>query len=89
MVLYHFNRYPVGLVLTYFCTYHRTEEFMIALANYVVSQGVRITYTDQIFSFSAGLLCVITFWRNVSHMITFFATDNHCIDSLTSKCKRF
>ena len=37
MMLYHFNRYPLGLVSTYVCTYHRTEEFIIALANYVVS----------------------------------------------------
>ena len=37
MVLYHLNRYLLGLVLTYLCTYHRTEEFIIALADYVVS----------------------------------------------------
>ena len=36
MVLYHFNRYLLGLVSTYLCTYHRTEEFIIALANYLV-----------------------------------------------------
>ena len=49
MVLYHFNRYLLGLVSTYVCTYHRTEEFIIALANYVVSQGVQITYRPNIF----------------------------------------
>ena len=37
MMLYHFNRYLLGLVSTYECTYHCTEEFIIALANYVVS----------------------------------------------------
>ena len=37
MVLYHFNRYLLGLVSTYLCSYHRTEEFIIMLANYVVS----------------------------------------------------
>ena len=31
------NRYLLGLVSKYLCTYHRTEEFIIALANYVVS----------------------------------------------------
>ena len=41
MVLYHFNKYLLGLVSTYLCTYHCTEEFVIALANYVVSYGVR------------------------------------------------
>ena len=44
MVLYHFNKYPLGLVSTYLCTYHRAEELRIALPNYVVSHGVRITY---------------------------------------------
>ena len=29
--------------------YHRTEEFIIALANYVVSWGVRITYRQDNF----------------------------------------
>ena len=29
--------YLLGLVLTYLCTYHRTEEFIIALANYILS----------------------------------------------------
>ena len=27
MVLHHSNRCPLGLVSTYLCTYHRTEEF--------------------------------------------------------------
>ena len=49
MVLYHFDRYLLGLVSTYLCTYHRTEEFIIALANYVVSWGVRITYRPDIY----------------------------------------
>ena len=49
MVLYHFNRYPLGLISTYLCTYHRTEEFIIALANYVVSSGVQITYRPDNF----------------------------------------
>ena len=31
MVLYHFSRYLLGLVSTYVCTYHRREEFIIAL----------------------------------------------------------
>ena len=33
----HFNRYLLGLVSTYICNYHRTKEFINALANYVVS----------------------------------------------------
>ena len=33
----HFNRYLLELVSTYLCTYQRTEEFIIMLANYVVS----------------------------------------------------
>ena len=28
MVFYHFSRYPLELVSTYFCTYHHTEEFI-------------------------------------------------------------
>ena len=32
-------------------TQHRTEEFIIALSNYLVVWGVQITYTNQIFSF--------------------------------------
>ena len=36
IVLYHFNRYLLGLVSTYLCTHHSTEEFIIALANYLV-----------------------------------------------------
>ena len=39
----------LGLVSTYLCTYHRTEEFIIVLANYVVSWDVRITYRPDIF----------------------------------------
>ena len=49
MVLYHFNIYLLGLVSTHLCTYHRIEEFIIMLANYVVSQGVRITNRPDIF----------------------------------------
>ena len=37
MELYHFNRYQLGLVSTYLCIHHRTEEFITELANYVVS----------------------------------------------------
>ena len=32
-----FNRYQLGLVSTYLCTHHRTEEFITELANYVVA----------------------------------------------------
>ena len=39
----------LGLVSTYLCTYHRTEEFIFAFANYVISQGVRITDRPDIF----------------------------------------
>ena len=35
MVLYHFNRYPLGLVSAYLCCYHYTEEYVVALAYYV------------------------------------------------------
>ena len=49
MVVYHLKRYLLGLVSTYLCTYHRLEDFLIALASYVVSWGVRITYRPDIF----------------------------------------
>ena len=48
MVPHRFNRYPLGLVSTYLCTNYRTEEFIIALANYDVSQGVQVTYEPDI-----------------------------------------
>ena len=35
MVLYPFNRYPLGLVSAYLCCYHCTEEYVVALAYYV------------------------------------------------------
>ena len=46
MVFYHFNRYPLVFVSTYLCTYHRTEEFKIELANYVVSYGVYRIFSE-------------------------------------------
>ena len=50
-----------GLVSTYLRTYHRTEEFIIALANYVVSWGVRITDRPDIF-----LLTFYNRWHQLS-----------------------
>ena len=55
MVLYHFNRYLLGMVSTYLCTYHHTEEFIIALANYVVSWSVTDNIRTRHFSLNAGL----------------------------------
>ena len=52
MVLYHFNRYLLGLVSTYLCTYHRTEEFIITLANYVVSKGSADNIPTRYFPFN-------------------------------------
>ena len=49
MVLNHFSRYPLGLVSIYLRTYHRTEEFIMVLANHFVSEGVRIAYGTDIF----------------------------------------
>ena len=51
MVLYHFNRYLLGLVSTYVCTCHRTEKFIIALANCVQS----VSWILAEFYFNRGL----------------------------------
>ena len=73
MVLYHFNRYLLGLVSTYLCTYHPTEEFTIALANYVVSWGVRLTYQpDDIF-----LSTFYNRWHQLS--VEFLYLCCHCL----------
>ena len=78
-MLYHFNRYLLGLVSTHLCTYHRTEEFITALANYVVSQGVRITF-DQIFSFQHFTIDDINYQLNSS---IYVATECQCYVALT------
>ena len=78
MVLYHFNRYLLGLVSTYLCTYHCTEEFIIALANYVVSQGVQITFRPDInyqlnssIYVATGCHCYVALIKTDIHLTAF------------------
>ena len=79
MMLYHFNRYLLGLVSTYLCTYHRTEEFRIALANYLVIYGVQITYRPDIFSFKHFIIDDINYQLNLS---IYVANGGHCYATL-------
>ena len=39
----------IELFSTYLCSYHRTEEFIIASANCVALQGAQITYGPYMF----------------------------------------
>ena len=49
MVLYHFNRYLLGWFQRTYVLITARKTFIIALANYVVSQDVRITFRPDIF----------------------------------------
>ena len=46
MVLYHFNRYLLGLVSAYVRTYHRTEEF-IKVFNTIAQKMVKVSKMAQ------------------------------------------
>ena len=63
----------MGLVSTYLCTYGCTEEFLVVLANYVVSQYVRITYRPDMFllTFSNRGHCYATLIKPDIHLIVF------------------
>ena len=78
MVVFQLNRYLLGLVSTYLCTYHRTEKFIIVLANYVVSWGVRITYRPDIF-LSTVTIDDINYQLNSS---IYVAIGGHCYATL-------
>ena len=63
----------------YVCTYHCTEEFVIALANYVVSQGVQITYRPNIFFLTFFTIDDINYQLNSSINVP---TGGHCYATL-------
>ena len=53
------NKYSLELVSMYLCTNYRMEEFVIALANYAVLQGVGIP--TRHFPLNAALLYFLSF----------------------------
>ena len=71
MVIYHFNRYLLGLISTYLCSYHHTEEFIIAL------KGVRIIHRPNIL--------ILAFYNDINYQLKssiYVAIGGHCYATL-------